>query len=415
MPANVSSNPSLWSDLRQLPRGYWILFSGTLINRFGHFVMPFLALYLKREGLEPWVTGASLAAYGAGCLIANLAGGYFADRVGRKPTILVSCASAVVTMLALSQAHTPATLVTFSGLVGLASALYFPAASALLVDLVPPPLRLRAFGCQRLAVNLGFALGMATAGLLAAHSFLLLFVIDAATTAILGLMVLFGVPPGKAPKTENPGWGVALTAMRGNGAYLRSLFASFCMAVVFWQLSSTWGLHVTSVGGHDEKVYGWLMALNGLLIVVFELPLTSFTRRHPGPRMMMWGYLLSGAGLGLSAFGGTLPLLVAVMVIFTLGEMISSPVGNAYVAALAPDDMRGRFMGMLGVSWGSAAMLGPVAGIALFAHSPPLLWLACFGLGALAAAAVAGIRMENASGTPDAVRLSKNLEKLNRR
>jgi|GEM_PF-1742863 len=126
--------------------------------------------------------------------------------------------------------------------------------------------------------------------------------------------------------------------------------------------------------------------------ILFSGTLTSFTRRHPGPRMMMWGYLLSGAGIGLSAFGGSMPLLVAVMVVFTLGEMISSPVANAYVAALAPDDMRGRFMGILGVSWGGAAMVGPVVGITLFEYSPPLLWIACFGLGVVAAAAVAGIR-----------------------
>ena len=152
-------NPSLLSDLRQLPRSYWILFTGTLINRFGHFVIPFLALYLKREGHAEWVTGASLAAYGAGSLCANIAGGYFADRLGRKSTILVSCASAVLSMLALSQAHTATALIAFSGLVGLASGIYSPAASALLVDLVPRGLRLRAFGCQRFAVNLGFARG----------------------------------------------------------------------------------------------------------------------------------------------------------------------------------------------------------------------------------------------------------------
>jgi MFS family permease len=312
--------------------------------------------------------------------------------MGRKPTILVSCVGGVITMLALSQAHSPASLITLSGLVGLAGSLYFPAASALLVDLVPASLRLRAFGCQRLAVNLGFALGMATAGLLATHSFFLLFVIDAATTATLGVIVLIGVPPGSQPKTHNAGWGIALTAMRKNTAYLRAIFASFCMAAVFWQLSSTWGLHVTTVGGHGEQVFGWLMGLNGLLIVLFELPLTSLTKRHPGPRMMALGYLLSGIGIGLSAFGGSISLLLVVMVIFTLGEMISSPVGHNYVAALAPDDMRGRYMGVLGISWGSAAMVGPVAGITLFEYSPALLWTACFGLSVLAAAAVIGIR-----------------------
>lgn len=122
------ANPdSLLNDLRRLPKCYWILFSGTLINRFGHFVIPFLALYLKREGYEAWVTvtGASLTAYGAGGLLANLSGGWCADRIGRKPTILFSCAGAAATMIGLSQAHGPTSLIALSGLVGMTSAMYF--------------------------------------------------------------------------------------------------------------------------------------------------------------------------------------------------------------------------------------------------------------------------------------------------
>lgn len=398
MNANAPPHTSLWSDLRRLPRSYWILFSGTLINRFGHFVIPFLALYLKREGHEAWVTGASLAAYGAGGLLANLLGGWCADRMGRKPTILFSCVSAALSMLALSQVHAAASIVALSGVVGLASAMYFPAASALLADLIPVELRLRAFSCQRLAVNFGFALGMMTAGAMAAHSFLWLFVIDAGTTALLGLLVHFGVPAGRKASTANAGWGVALRAMRSNSAFLRAVFASFCIAMVFWQLSSTWGLHVTMAGGHDEKTYGWLMALNGLMIITLELPLTSFTRRFAAPRMMAVGYLLVGAGIGLSAFGGSMPLLVAVMVLLTFGEMMSLPVAHGFVASLAPDDMRGRFMGVFGVSWSAATMIGPAAGLALFEFSPALLWLGCFGLGALAAASVVGCCQRGTQG-----------------
>ncbi|BCX47473.1 MFS transporter [Haloferula helveola] len=403
MNANAPPHASLWSDLRRLPRSYWILFSGTLINRFGHFVIPFLALYLKREGYDAWVTGAALAAYGAGGLLANISGGYCADRIGRKPTILFSCMSAAAAMLALSQAHTAGSIIVLSGMVGLVSAMYFPAASALLADLVPVELRVRAFGCQRLAVNLGFALGMMTAGALATHSFVWLFVIDAATTAALGLLVLVGLPAGRKASRTNAGWGVALRSMRSNGAYLRAVFASFCIAMVFWQISSTWGLHVTVVGGYSEKVYGWLMALNGLMIVALELPLTSLTRRFAAPRVMSIGYLIVGLSIGLSAFGGAMPLLVAVMVLFTLGEMIALPVAHSFIATLAPDDMRGRFMGVLGVAWSSATMIGPAAGLALFEHSPALLWIACCGLGALAAASVAGCRQRTKEELPEPV------------
>lgn len=76
-------NTSLWNDLKALPGPYWVLFSGTLVNRFGHFVMPFLALYLQREGYAAWVTAVALGAYGAGGLIAGLLGGYCADRWAR--------------------------------------------------------------------------------------------------------------------------------------------------------------------------------------------------------------------------------------------------------------------------------------------------------------------------------------------
>lgn len=397
MKTNASKHDSLLNDLRRLPKCYWILFSGTLINRFGHFVIPFLALYLKREGYDAWVTGASLTAYGAGGLLANLGGGWCADRVGRKPTILFSCAGAALSMLGLSQAHEATSLIILSGVVGMTSSMYFPAASALLADLVPAPLRVRAFGCQRLAVNLGFALGMMTAGALAAHSFLWLFIIDAATTALLGLLVLFGLPAGKQTPRENAGWGVALKAMRSNGSYLRAVFASFCIATVFWQMSSTFGLHVTLVGGHDEQDYGLLMALNGLMIVLLELPLTSLTRRYAAPRVMAIGYLTVGLSMALSAFGGGMPLLVVVIVLFTIGEMMALPVAHSFIATLAPDEIRGRFMGVLGVAWSAATMIGPAVGLILFEHSPVLLWIGCGALGIMAAVSVIGCREEASS------------------
>jgi len=390
---NAVPDTSLLADLRALPPRYWVLFAGTLINRFGHFVMPFLALYLKREGYPTWVTGTALAGYGAGGLLAGLLGGWCADRFGRKPTIAGSCGAAAVAMLLLAGAREPGAIIAASALVGLTSAMYFPASSALLADLVPEPLRVRAFGCQRLAVNLGFALGMMTAGMLAAHSFLVLFIVDAATTAALGLIVMLGLPRGLRRRPANAGWGVALRAMRVHGAYLRALAASFCIAIVFWQMSSSYGLQVTAAGGFSERVYGGLMALNGLMIVAFELPLTSWTRRHPVLRVMVVGYLLVGLGMGLNALGAGLPMLVISMLVFTLGEMIALPVAHSHIASIAPADMRGRFMGVLGMSWSAATMLGPAAGVALFVHAPALVWLGCLGLGMLAAIIIAGTRL----------------------
>ena len=330
---------TLWQDLRALPGEYWILFSGTLVNRFGHFVIPFLAIYLRQQGHDVRTTGLTLGAYGAGALVSGVIGGYLADRIGRKATMLVSCGGAAVFMMMLSQAHGVPALVVTTFMTGLLTAMYGPAAGALIADLVPPELRVRAFSC-------------------------------------LGLTVLVGLKRRPVLARENNGWGHALRHMRGNVPFQLAVGASFLIATVFWQMSSSYGLQATEGAGLDERAYGLLMALNGVLIVFLELPLTSYTKRISPVLAMAAGYAVIGIGMGLNAFGATLPLLVVSMVVFTAGEKVALPVNSGYMAALAPDEMRGRYQGVISISWSVATMVGPAFGIALYQYSPPLLWVA---------------------------------------
>ncbi|RYD48312.1 MAG: MFS transporter, partial [Verrucomicrobiaceae bacterium] len=374
---------------RALPGQYWILFSGTLVNRFGHFVIPFLAIYLRQQGQNAGTTGLVMAAYGAGALVAGAIGGYLADRIGRRSTMLISCTGAALFMLLLSQAHGIPGLVVVTFMTGLFTAMYGPASSALIADLVPPALRVRAFSCQRLAINFGFAAGMATAGFMAEQSFMALFIADAATTIILGLTVLFGLKPRTvSAAAAKLGWSHALQHMKGNVPFQLATVAGTLIGIVFWQMSSSYGLQVTEGAGLDERAYGLLMALNGILIVLLELPLTSFTRRFSPVRIIAVGYAIIGIGMGMNALGASLPLLVSSMVVFTIGEMIALPVGNSYIAGLAPDEMRGRYQGVSSISWSSATMIGPSLGITLWQFSPVVLWI-----GVIAASTTAAVLM----------------------
>lgn len=377
---------TLWHDLRSLPGQYWILFSGTLVNRFGHFVIPFLAIYLRQSGYDNRVAGIALAAYGAGSLIAGILGGYLSDKIGRKPTMLISCFGAAGSMLLLSHAGRIETLIPITFMTGLLTSMYGPAAGALIADLVPHELRVRAFSCQRLAINLGFAAGMAIAGFMAKHSFMTLFYVDAGTTLILGLTVWIGLKRRQSPAAVRSGWAHALRHMRSNVAFKYAAAASFLISIVFWQMSSSYGLQTTEGAGLDERVYGLLMALNGILIVFIELPLTSFTRRFNPVTIMATGYSLIGIGMGLNAFGATLTLLVVSMLVFTIGEMIALPVSSSYLASLAPDEMRGRYQGVMSITWSSAVMVAPYFGLTLYQYSPMILWLMMVGIAGLAAA-----------------------------
>src|SRR5580765_5389428 len=171
---------SLRESLRGLPPGAWILFFGTFLNKFGTFVLPFLAIYLTGLGYTTAQASLAIAAYGIGTLAASLLGGYLADTLGRRKTIVLSMFSVAGVMLCLSQARQLHWIILLSSVAGLTGELYRPACSALLADLVPAGRRVTAFAAYRMAFNAGWAFGPATAGLLAKKSFLWLFVGDAA-------------------------------------------------------------------------------------------------------------------------------------------------------------------------------------------------------------------------------------------
>src|SRR5579859_1065770 len=144
---------SLTADLRALPRPAWILFAGTFVNRFGTFVLPFLMLYLTRNGYSASKAATAIGLYGCGHLIAALLGGHLADRIGRRNTIAVSMFGSAIGVLALSQARGFPAIAVVTLATGLLTELYRPASFALIADLVPAERRIIAYGVYRLAVN----------------------------------------------------------------------------------------------------------------------------------------------------------------------------------------------------------------------------------------------------------------------
>lgn len=381
----VGKPPGLIRSLRAFPREVWILYFGTFLNKFGTFVMPFLTLYLTRnKGFTTREAAITLGAYGAGHFVACALGGYMADRLGRRKTIVLSMFAAATTMLLLSQARSFATLIIMTFAAGLAGELYRPASSALLADLVPVGQRVTAFAGYRLALNAGFAFGPAAAGFLAKHSYLLLFVGDALTSMLYGLVAWFALPHGHRSSAQESGWGEAGRVMMRDRRFQRILLASVPIAFVFFQMSTTFGLHVTSLGIPDTA-YGALLSLNGVLIVALELGITSFTQRFPATKVMALGYVLIGLGFALNAFATTVPAFGVAMIIFTFGEMAAMPVASAYVADLAPVNMRGRYAGVNGLVWALTLVFGPGLGMLLYQANARGLWLTCGALGLLAA------------------------------
>ncbi len=377
--------PSLRQNLRAMPPAAWILFAGSFVNRLGTFVLPFLTLYLTRRGYSPAQAGIAIACYGLGGLLAQAAGGLVADRLGRRNAIALSMFGAAAFTLALWRATSLAAIYPITFALAALAELYRPASGALIADLLPAEQRVTAFTLYRLTVNVGWAVGLAIGGFLADHFVGIAFVGDAVTSVAFGVIALVALPHGtRTARREETHLATARASILADRGFLLFLAGVLTAGVVYSQNVSTLPLHVRDVG-FDASTYGLLQALNGTIVVLFELAVISWTQRFDRFRMIALGSLLIGLGFMTLTWAESLPALIGFILIWTLGEMIESPLASAVAADRAPEHARGRYQSAYGSMFGVAWMLGPVLGTSIYQANPGVLWLGCGLLGVVSA------------------------------
>jgi MFS family permease len=139
--------------------------------------------------------------------------------------------------------------------------------------------------------------------------------------------------------------------------------------------------------GVPESSYGFIMAANAAMVVLFQYGVTRLTQRFYHLPVLAVGSLFYALGVGSVAWGAGFAGFLLSMVILTIGELIMIPTSTALTANLAPPDMRGRYMGMYGLTWGVAMGIGPVLGGTLNDQVAPVaIWYAGLALGAIAMA-----------------------------
>ncbi|MCC6651443.1 MAG: MFS transporter [Candidatus Eisenbacteria bacterium] len=389
----LSIRRSLHQAAGGLPRPFWFLFAGTFVNRLGSFVLPFLALYLTQERhLSLVQAGAILSLYGAGATAAGPIGGFLADRIGRRATMLFALIAGGACMITLGFVDRVEMLAPAVFVVALVGEMYRPGMLAAMSDLLSGADRVRAMGLIYWVINLGYAIGVALGGLLASQSFRLLFVGDGITTILFGICVAFGVPetrPHAAPHPEGvarPAMWKEFVAPYRDGRFVLLLVLSFFIATVFTQNASSFPLDMAAQGLGKSSM-GLVFALNGLLIVFLQPVISPLLAPHNRSRVLAVGTATIGLGFGLHAFCSTTPAFMAAVVVWTFGEMAVLPVAHALVADLAPAALRGRYMGAYSMAFGGAVCAAPAVGTwALQALGRNGLWAGCLAAGLAVAA-----------------------------
>jgi len=372
-----------------LPRAAWMLSFVELVNRSGTMVLFFLTLYLTREkGYTLEAAGQVLAACGLGSLVGAYLGGWLCDRLGAFTVQKLSLALTGVLLVTASFLSGFPAIATIWFAIGMVNEAMHPANAAAMSRVCPPAIRTKGFALNRMAVNLGVTIGPVVGGFLALVDYRYLFWVDGLTSAIAaGVFVLFfgaGEPP-LAGSTNRAAADEALRSERSpwrDRPFLLLLLAVVGIGLVFIQVFSTLPIYLRTVYGLRENRIGQLLAVNTVMIVFFEMVLMDFVKRWRPLQVVALGALFFGCGFSLLPFGSSFAFAALSVAVWTVGEMLTMPLLTTVIAGRGGEANRGRYLGLFGLAFSLALMLGPIIGSRVYeTFGPDVLWL---GSGALA-------------------------------
>ena len=372
----------------------------TFIDALGSALLyPFFALYATRTfnvGLSQ--VGLIFASLMVSGMIGTTIGGGLTDRFGRKSMAIFGLVTSALSILALGFVKELGGFIPLVIIAGLLGNIGGPARTAMVADLLPAEKRAGGYGLHRVVFNLSYVIGPALGGLLAAYSYLYLFIFDTITSLLTALAFFFLLPETKPLRQEGVLEETTTQTFAGYGRILSDrffmafLFATMLMALVFSQLHGPLSVFLRDVQGLPEQRFGWLLSLNAAMVVLFQFATTRRVEKYPPFLILAMGTLFLVVGFGMYGFVTTYVLFLLAMAILTIGEMLVAPVGQAIVARLAPEHMRGRYMAFFDFAWMISGAMGMyLAGLIMDSFDPRWIWYATALVGIAAAVAFVGM------------------------
>lgn len=366
--------PNLISLFRQsysgLSRETWILAFVTLVNRSGMMVLPFMSLYLTTS-LHFTIAEAGIVSsfFGIGSMAGSYAGGWLSDRIGYFRVQLFSLIIGGSSCIFLGYLNDFAAICGGMFLTSMLLDMLRPAMSASISSFAKQENITRSFSLIRMAINLGAGIGPAVAGILAGIDFRLIFFGDGITSIAAGIVLYFyfrhRIKSDKFTKKKTTMIGSPLT----NQHY--TLFLIFCLfyAIVFFQLFASLPLYYEHVHHLSKKMIGGLIALNGLIVFLFEMMLVFKLENSVHPRkIIITGVLLAGIGLIiLNAFNSFWILLIS-MILLSFSEIFAMPFMMSVAVSGANETNRGLYTGLYSVAWSAAFIIAPILGTFVITH-----------------------------------------------
>lgn len=336
-------------------------------------VLPFLGIYMTTVlGFTLNEAGLVLSCFGIGAVLGSVAGGWLTDRFGHFVVQFASLVLAAPVFLVLAHLKSVPTLSAGVLLLSFITEIFRPANSVSISHYARPENLTRAFSLNRMALNLGFSIGPALGGFLAAISYHLLFYGNAFSSVVAGAVIyLYFNRREKARKsriTSKPEGGAPIpgkSPWRDRPFLVFSVLGVF-FSICFYQLLSTLPLYYKEVYTLKDHDIGLLLAFNGVVVFLLEMLIVSVSERLFSIRqVMVTGLLLLAASFVVLLTGRHLSILYLGVLLLSLSEILTMPFMATVAVNRAPRGKQGAYMGLNSLSFSAAHVLSPIAGTAI--------------------------------------------------
>jgi len=346
----------------------WWLSLIMLVNRSGTMVLPFMSIYLTSPamGYSIGEAGIVMGLFGVGAVAGGFFGGRITDKAGFYPVQVGTLIGGGILFIVLGQMKSYPLICLFSFLLSMVNEAFRPANATAVAAYSNENNRTRSYALNRLAINLGWAVGGAAGGYIASFDYELLFWVDGLTNIFAALLLLYFLPPSanyvKPVKVEQTG-DRSLSAYRDK-YYLLFIILTALFATCFFQMFSTLTVYFKKNLRFSESYIGFLMAVNGLVITFIEMVLVfKLEGKRKNTFYIFCGVLLCGlAYLMPNIFFITHVLAVVMILLITFAEIFSMPFMNAFWIGRSASHNRGQYAGLYTIAWATAQTCGPLFG-----------------------------------------------------
>ncbi|MNF53572.1 putative 3-hydroxyphenylpropionic transporter MhpT [compost metagenome] len=382
-----------FDNFKGFSREIWVLTLITYINRAGAMVMLFLTKYLHDSMFFSLTEiGWMLVCIGIGALVGAWIGGKLTDRLGFYTVMLSSLFLTGFGIISLMFLYDFAEICVGLFLVTVIADMYKPAMYVAVSNFTNKENRTRALTLVRLAVNLGIVSGPVIAGLIIQKdNYDMLFWIDGLTCVFAISIFMLLIDESKIYKARKQIQrnkkikGVVNRKLIQDKNFIIFLFASFSTAVLFFQLFTTIPMYNSEKLKLSELSIGLLLALNGLLIFLFEMPLIGFLEKKnfETTKIILQGSVFMTLGFFFLLFSKSIFILVISIFFITIGQILLFSFSNTFAFARAVNGQEGKYMAFYAMSFSAAQILSPKVGFSIiesFSYFSNWLLMATIGL-----------------------------------